>query len=126
MASVASAISRGSGAIATGPSLEGFVLIQDAMRRKEQVWGYLDGQCVRFCPHALGWREAEPYVLGLALEPRRDAPMEGGGWEWLLEWRWIRLADLRIPCARKGEWVTSPREQRPPASFLSAVYQELE
>ena len=117
---------RNSAAVGAGPSLDAFALIDNAMRRKEQVWGYLDGRPVRFCPHVLGWRDAEPYVLGLLMEPRHDASIEGGGWEWLLNWQWVRLADLRIPCVRNGEWISCPREQRPPSSFLSAVYQELE
>ena len=117
---------RSSAGSGIAPALESFAFIERAMRSKEQVWGYLDGRPVRFCPHVLGWREAEPFVLGLVMEPRHDAPVEGGGWEWLANWQWIRLADLQIPCARKGQWITCPREQRPPSSFLSAVYRELE
>ncbi len=101
--------------------LEALGLVHRAILHREQVWGYYKGQGIRICPHALGWRGHEAYVLGLIVRDRREPIVEGSGWEWLMEWQWIRLTDLGIPFARKGDWVTCPREHRPPTDFLSHV-----
>jgi hypothetical protein len=102
-------------------------LVRKAIRDREQVSAYLEGQGVQFCPHVLGWRGQDLYVLGLALRHRSEPVADGPSWEWLMEWQWIRVADLQIPVARKGEWVTCPRTQRPSAeAFLTDVYVEAE
>jgi hypothetical protein len=102
-------------------------LLRSAICAREQIAGYLEGQGVRFCPHALGWRGEDLYVLGLVLRERHEPVADGPAWEWLMDWRWIRLADLHISVAYKGDWVTCPRTQRPSASeFLTRVYVEAE
>ncbi|MFB3818546.1 MAG: hypothetical protein ACE147_12830 [Candidatus Methylomirabilales bacterium] len=111
--------------VGAGVSLETFALVHRAMLEREEVWGYLRGRRVRFCPHVLGWRGEDPHVLGLLLQDRREQPPDGGSWGWLLEWQWVPLADLSIPIARKGEWVACPRDQRPAAAeFLTTIFAE--
>jgi hypothetical protein len=111
--------------VGAGVPLETFALVHRAMLDCEEVWAYLKGRRVRFCPHALGWRGETPHVLGLLLRDRHERLADGGGWEWLLEWQWLPLADLTIPIARKGEWIACPRDQRPAASeFLTTVFAE--
>jgi len=105
---------------------DAIALICGAMRVHAQVRGYLDGRGIRFCPHALGIRGEDTYVLGLVLDERREPVANGPDWRWLMEWRWIRVADLQIPIAEKGDWMTSPRSQRPSADFLTEVYVEME
>jgi len=119
----ASTASRTGDDIAPAVPLETFALIQRAILHREQLWGYCKGQGIRICPHALGWRGEDPFVLGLVINDRRE-PVEGASWEWLMEWQWVRLADLQIPFARKGDWVTCPREHRPSTDFLTHVYIE--
>jgi hypothetical protein len=117
----------GHGAAYVPEEVETIGLVRRAICAREQVAGYLEGQGVRLCPHALGWRGEDIYVLGLVLRQRREPVADGPDWEWLMDWRWIRLADLRIPVAQKGDWVTCPRAQRPNASaFLTRVYVEAE
>jgi hypothetical protein len=111
--------------IAPGVSLETFVLMHRAIQKREQVWGYCKGEGVRVCPHALGWRGDDAYVLGLVLRGRRERADEGA-WGWLMEWRWIPLADFDVPSARKDGWVTCPREHRPSTDFLTQVTIEAE
>jgi hypothetical protein len=101
-------------------------VIRGALAKREQVWAYLDGRLVRLCPHALGWREDEPYVLALVLRERPGAAIEGARWERLLGWEWLPVAALESPCPRQGDWITCPREQRPPTDFLSVVSCEAE
>jgi hypothetical protein len=128
----AAAASDGSGT--TGHSaaqvleeVETIGLVRRAICAHEQVAGYLEGQGVRLCPHALGWRGADLYVLGLVLRQRREPVADGPAWEWLMDWQWIRLVDLRIPVAQRGDWVTCPRDQRPSASeFLTRTCVEAE
>ncbi len=123
----ASTMSRRPPDIAGGVSLETFALVRRAIQNREQLWSCCGGQALRFCPHALGWRGDAAYVLGLVLRERREPAADGATWEWLMEWRWIRLADLEIPSARRGDWIASPREQRPRATeFLTRVYLEAE
>ncbi len=113
--------------IGAGVPLETFALAQRAMLRREQIWGYLKGWRIRFCPHALGWRGDDPYVLGLILEDRQERLLNESVRETLLEWQWVRLADLAIPVALKGEWISCPKGRRPAASeFLTEVYAEAE
>ncbi len=111
--------------IAPGVLLETFILIHRAIQHREQLWGYCKGQPVRLCPHALGWRDDDAYVLALVLSDRRE-PADGASWEWLMEWQWIRLPDLDIPFARRDAWVTCPREHRPSTDFLTQVSIEAE
>jgi hypothetical protein len=99
-----------------------FDLIQRAMLRKGQIWGRLPDGDVRFCPYALGWRGAEPYVLGL----QPELFTKDHGWGWHFSWKWIRLADLQTPLSRLGSWVPCPQEHRPPVNFLTHIYCEIE
>lgn len=113
--------------VGAGVSLETFALVHRAILQREQVWSFLKGRRTRFCPHALGWRDEDPHVLGLLIQDRHEQLLDDGGWEWLLEWQWMRLADLAIRVARKSEWITCPRDQRPAAAeFLTTVYVETE
>ncbi len=113
--------------IGCGLPFDTFAIVHHAIRHREEVWGYMKGQGIRFCPHALGWRRDDAYVLGLILRERHEGVPDGASWEWLMEWQWLRLADLEVPLARKGEWVTCPGDQRPSvAKFLTEVYAESE
>jgi hypothetical protein len=106
--------------------LDIFALIREAMTQRAQVWAYLEGQAVHFCPRALGWRGDEAYVLALVLPDRFAEGFKGGTRQGRLGWRWLRLADLRIPALRRGEWISFPRDQQPATSFLTRVYCEAE
>jgi hypothetical protein len=107
--------------------VDAIALIREAIRQRAEIRGYLDGRGIRLCPHALGVRGEDPYLLGLVLHERQESVADGPGWEWLMEWRWIRLVDLHIPIAQKGDWVACPRSQRPSAGeFLTEVYVETE
>ncbi len=113
--------------IGSGVPLEMFTLVHQAILKHEQIWGYLKGWRIRFCPHALGWRHDDPHVLALMLKDRQERFLDADRREWLLEWQWLRLADLAIPIPRKGEWITRPKESRPAVSeFLTEVYVEAE
>ncbi len=108
-----------------GISSETFPQLHQAIVERQEIEGFLKGWRIRFCPHALGWREDDPYVLGLLLEDGQARFPDGGSSEWLLEWRWLRLADLTLPVARKGGSITCPIGQRPAASaFLTEVEAE--
>jgi len=109
-----------------GVPAEQLNVIRGAIARREQVWAYRAGRLVRLCPHALGWREDEPYVLALVLRERPGGAIEGARWERLLGWEWLPVAALESPCPRRGDWITCPREQRPPTDFLSIICCEAE
>ncbi len=111
--------------IGAGVPLETFSLVHRAMREGHQIWAYLKGWRIRFCPHALGWRGDDPHVLGLIVEDRQERFLNGGSLVTLPEWQWLRLADLAIPIAVKGEVITRAKTRRPAASeFLTEVYAE--
>ncbi len=113
--------------IGCGVSLDTFAIVHQAIIHREEVWAYRKGQGIRFCPHALGWRGDDPYVLGLILRERREGLRDGASWEWLMEWQWLGLRDLEVPLARKGEWMTCPADRRPcAAEFLTEVYAQAE
>jgi hypothetical protein len=97
-----------------------FALVREAIVRHAQVWAYVDGRALHFCPQTLGWRGEEPYVQALVLRERPEGAHEG--WAWLVGWQWLRLADLRIPALRDGEWISCPRDQRPRTIFLTSIY----
>ncbi len=105
--------------------LDTFALIREAIVHRAQVWAILYGGPIHFCLHALGWRGEEAYVQALVLEAHRESIGEGGTRERLLRWQWLRLADLRIPVLRHGEWINCPRDQRPVTTFLTRVYCEV-
>jgi hypothetical protein len=113
---------RGAAASVGQESLEIFGLLREAIVRRAQVWAILHGERIHFCPHALGWRGDEAYVQALVLQERRENVIEGGTWQWLPSWQWVRLADLEIPVVRRGEWITCPPEQRPELDFLTLAY----
>jgi hypothetical protein len=113
---------RGAAASVGQESLEIFGLIREAIVRRAQVWANLHGGPIHFCPHALGWRDDDAYVQALVLQERRAGVVEGGTWQWLPNWQWLRLADLEIPVLRRGDWITCPPEQRPALSFLTLTY----
>jgi hypothetical protein len=106
--------------------LDHCALVRGAIRDRQQVCASVGGRPVRLCPQALGWRGEEAYVQAVVLQERRGPGIEGGPWQWLLSWQWIRLADLAISCAVAGEWVTCPRDQRPDRDFLTQVVCEAE
>jgi hypothetical protein len=114
--------------IAPHVSLETFALIREAIAQRAQVWAYVGGRGIRFCPHALGWRGEDAYVQVLVLPERHGSVGEGGtndgAWPWLLAWQWLKLADLTIPCLRQGEWITCAGDQRPATNFLTRLYCE--
>lgn len=114
------------GEISQGVDLDTLALVHGAIRNKEELWGYMEGRGIRLCPHAVGQRGDEIYVLGLVIREREGVVVEGAGWEWLTEWRWIRLAELQIPVAHRGEWITCPQDRRPPRDFLTRIYVEAE
>jgi hypothetical protein len=109
-----------------GPPPKSLEVIRCAVAEREQVWAYVDGHLIRLCPHALGWRGDEAYVLALVLRERPGTAVEAAPWEWLLGWEWLPVAALESPCRRQGDWITCPREQRPPTDFLSVVCCEAE
>jgi hypothetical protein len=106
------------------PVRDSFALIREAIAERSQVWAYVDGRAIHFCPQTLGWHGDDAYVHALVLQPRPGSVVEGGTWQWLLRWQWIRLADLQIPTLGGGQWIGCPREQRPDTNFLSRVYCE--
>jgi len=106
--------------------LDIFALVREAMTQRLQVWAYVEGRAVHFCSQALGWRGDEAYVLALVFRDRCVEDVRGGTRQWGLGWRWLRLADLRIPALRRGEWISLPRDQRPARNFLTRVYCEAE
>jgi len=114
---------RAGGEIAPGVTTDAFGVICEAMRRHAQVWAYVEGRPIHFCPQALGWHGEDVYVQALVLR-ERPGNVEGGGWEWLLRWKWLRLADVQIPALRPGDWIGCPPDQRPSIDFLTRVYRE--
>ncbi len=106
------------------PLLDTVALIREAIGARAQVWADVHGHTVRFCPQALGWRGDDAYVQALILQPRPGGVVEGGTWQWLLRWQWIRLADLQIAALGGGQWIGCPCEQRPGREFLTRVYCE--
>ncbi len=106
------------------PVLDSFGLIREAIRARAQLWACVHGRAMRLCPQMLGWHGDDAYVQALVLQPRPGGVLEGGTWQWLLHWQWIRLADLQIPTLGAGQWIGCPREQRPDTNFLSRVYCE--
>lgn len=118
----ASTRGRGPLDVGGGVPLATFALVYHAVRTQQQIVGYVKGQGICFCPHAVGWRGADPYVLALVLPERAEARPDP-----LREWQWLCLADLGIPAVREGRWITAPRAQRPPAAaFLTHVYAEID
>jgi hypothetical protein len=109
-----------------GVPLETFAVVYHAIVEHQQVRACLKGHHITFCPHALGWRHEDPYVLGLILSDRRPTPPEPRDAEAPVEWQWLRLADLEIPTSHKGDWLTRPPDLRPQAArFLTETYVEL-
>ncbi len=95
--------------------------IARAMERRHQIYARHQRRPVRFCPHALGRHEGEPYVLGFMVQPDPDFPAAPGSWRWLRLWQWLRLSDLDEVRAVEGEWLTGPRWSRPLLTFLNEI-----
>lgn len=81
-----------------------YLMVYRAVQTKRLVHAGLHGHSILFCPHVLGLRHAEPFVLGYQVsgmfaqrgEGDADAPLRG--------WRWIRLGDLREARLVPGAW----------------------
>jgi len=94
-------------------------IIRGAIQRNEQIRARHDRAEVVFCPHALGERRGEPWVLGFTLVASPASPAPGS-------WEWFSLAGLQDVTAQPGVWLTAPRWSRPSAaSFLATVAVEV-
>ncbi len=94
-------------------------VIGRAIQEHQQIRALRRGEEVVFCPHALGVRNGEPWVLGFTMEANGLSPAPGS-------WVWFRLAELRAVSGQAGVWLTAPRWSRPEVRrFLEDIQVEL-
>jgi len=79
-----------------------YVKISRAIYRRREVSARLGREAIVFCPHALGFRRAEPYVLALTAPAPSGPEVSGPGW------RWVAVADLRDVRLQGHFWSAAP------------------
>ncbi len=99
-----------------------YAVIRAAMLGRRQLRGRRQGRTVCFCPHALGWREGNAYVLGFMIQPDPTLPAAPGTWgRWLRLWQWLPLEEFDSVDSVEGPWFTMPHRQDPSLIFLHRV-----
>jgi len=84
---------------------DNYLKLSRAIFRRRHVSARLGQEAVVFCPYALGFRRAEPYVLALAMPAIRagDAPADAEP-----SWRWIAVTELHDLKVQGGFWSAAP------------------
>ncbi len=103
----------------TRTQIHTYQLVARAVREQRPLFAYYEGRLVVMCPHVLGRRAGEWYVLGFGyfdVDFRTLAVP--------CSWRWLPLRDLEEPEIQGSFWLTAPRETRPSAYFVDAVEAE--
>ncbi|HTU00951.1 MAG TPA: hypothetical protein VMG58_04010 [Candidatus Sulfotelmatobacter sp.] len=84
---------------------DNYLKISRAILRRRPVSARLGQEVMIFCPHALGFRRAEPYVLALAMPATRAGGTQRDTGP---AWRWIAVAGLCDIKMHGGHWSTAP------------------
>jgi len=84
--------------------LENYRQIQKAILQKALISASFRDRWMVFCPHVLGTRRGQPYVLGYHFVG--DLDLVGESFQSPKRWRWLPVAYLSQVTVRPGRWLS--------------------
>ncbi len=106
-------------AVQTGEAPGGVrTLVERAIRERRPILATCKEELIVACPHALGRRGGDWYVLTFGYFDTSPGSFTAGSW------RWLRLTDLRRVDVKGDFWLSAPPASRPPLRFLDEIVAE--
>jgi hypothetical protein len=99
---------------------EACALVQRAVRERRPILARCRRDLILVCPHALGRRGGDWYVLTFGYFDTSPGTFTSGSW------RWLRVADLSRVEIKGDFWLSAPPASRPSLRFLDEVVAEVE
>lgn len=85
-----------------------FILIQSAIRAKQQITCMFQGRYREMCPHVIGYKNGREQVLNFQFAGESSTELPPGG-----EWRCMPVQGLSNVAVREGVWHTATNHSRP-------------